>query len=325
MKYLLCRPRGGINDTLCQIELCWRYAELYNRVLIVDAEYLVATGISVRFSKLFKTLNCNKNVIFDGSTTLLNNLNQLNTFPPSCKGRLNNYKTKLDQNLNHVDPDNDAKLSFDFNKDYLEDVLVHDQFGNCASGINCLARLKLTNIFRGDLLSCLSPLIGKTYIAIHIRHSDYQTEYKRAFEEIYEKTINQRLLICTDSVEVIRFANTFFDRSEVFTLSLPPDTGGVGLPTYATFHCDDMQRYDLIVKAFADLIGLATAKEVIFIRLSLGIFNDTTSEYSDFSHIFKKINTNQMVPVPANGFSGFSVLVDSLRKNPFVINQILTA
>jgi hypothetical protein len=323
MKYLLCRPRGGINDTLCQIELCWKYAELYNRVLIVDTEYLVATGISVPFSKLFKTLNYNENIIFDVSTTLLNNLDQLNTFPPSCKGRLNSYKTKLNQNLRHVDNYTGAILSFNFNNDYREDLLVHDQFGNGDKGINCLARLKLTNIFRGDLLSYLSPLIGKEHIAIHIRHSDYQTDYKRAFEEIYEKSINQRLLICSDSIEVIRFANIFFDRSEVFTLSLPPDTGGVSIPTFATFHCDDMQSYDLIVKAFADLIGLATAKEVFFARLSLGIFNNTTNKYSDISHIFNKVNTNQVVPTGANGFSGFSVLVNSLRKNPLVINQIL--
>ena len=88
MKYLLCRPRGGLNDTLNQIELCWRYSEIYNRILIIDTEYLISTGISVKFSSLFEVLDPSKNIILDLSKTLLDNLNQLNTFPPSCKGRL---------------------------------------------------------------------------------------------------------------------------------------------------------------------------------------------------------------------------------------------
>lgn len=55
MRYLLCRPRGGINDTLNQIELCWRYARSYNRILVVDTEYLVSSGICISFSELFET------------------------------------------------------------------------------------------------------------------------------------------------------------------------------------------------------------------------------------------------------------------------------
>ncbi|MEY3069700.1 MAG: hypothetical protein RLZZ456_1399 [Pseudomonadota bacterium] len=36
-RYLLCRPEGGFNDMLCQIELCWHYAEANGRTLIVDS------------------------------------------------------------------------------------------------------------------------------------------------------------------------------------------------------------------------------------------------------------------------------------------------
>ena len=70
MKYLLCRPRGGLNDTLNQIELCWRYSEIYNRILIIDTEYLISTGISVKFSSLFEVLDRSKNIILDLSKTV---------------------------------------------------------------------------------------------------------------------------------------------------------------------------------------------------------------------------------------------------------------
>lgn len=325
MKYLLCRPRGGLNDTLCQIEACWQYSELHNRVLIVDTEYLIATGIGVRFSRLFKPIKCGENVIFDLSTTLLGNLNQLSTYPPSCRGRLSNYKAKLNENLIHIDIETNTKISFDFNKNYEEDLLLHDQFGGFRFGIKCLARLKLTYEFRYDVLSKLLPLIGKTYIAIHVRNTDYQSHFTEAFKEIYEKTRNQRLLICSDSVEAINFANNFFDQSEIFTLSLPPDSGGRSLPTYSTFQCNDRQRYDLIVNAFSDLIGLAFAQEIIFCKLTQGKFAYNTNQYSDLTHVFKKINSNQIVPLGVNGFSGFSVLAESMRNNSSLINQLLTS
>jgi len=324
-KYLLCRPRGGLNDTLCQIELCWQYAELFNRVLVIDTEYLVATGISVRFSKLFKTLVCNENIILNVSTSLLHNLNQLNTFPPSCKGRLDSYKTKMNENLIHTDSYTNTKISFDFNKNYEEDLLVHDQFGGSGGQINCLARLKLTDEFRGDVLSNLSSLIGKTHMAIHVRHTEYQSDYKHFFEEIYDRCINQRLLICTDSIEVISFAKSFFDKTEIVTLGLPPDSGGIGLIAYATFQCNDQQRYNLMIAAFADLIGLATSKEIIFCRLTLGKFADNPTQNSDLTHIFKRINPNQIVPIGINGFSGFSAMAEQLRNNPLIIGQLLTS
>ncbi|MDR2033333.1 MAG: hypothetical protein LBP89_01695 [Helicobacteraceae bacterium] len=35
-KYIFCRPRGGLNDILCQIAICIFYAINYRRVLYID-------------------------------------------------------------------------------------------------------------------------------------------------------------------------------------------------------------------------------------------------------------------------------------------------
>lgn len=323
-KYLLCRPRGGLNDALNQIENCFQYAEIYNRILIIDTEYMVSSGISVEFSKLFVLLKSDQSISFKLTPTLLEGLNKLSTFPTSCEGQLNKYKTRLNEILVHVDSDTNTKLSFDFNQNYDEDLLVHDQFGGGFVAINCLARLKLTSRFRDDVLSTISPLMNNEHIAIHVRHSDYQTDYQRSFEEIYEKSIKKRLLICSDSNEVIRFAHSFFDQSEVFTLSIPPDTNGIGLPTYATFNCNDEQRYELIVKAFSDLIGLATGSEIFYCKLTPGKFSDAASKYPDFSTFSSYIKSNSTKSIGETGLSGFSVLVEQLRLNPSVINQLLT-
>ena len=324
MKYLLCRPRGGVNDALNQIESCWRYAEIHNRVLVIDTEYLVNTGISVEFSTLFTPLECNHNVTFKLTSTLLENLNKLNTYPNSCKGRLDKYKTRWDaEYLRLVDRDTGVQLTFDFNINYVEELLVHDQFGGGHIGINCLARLKLTDKFRHDVLYRLAPLIGKKYLAVHVRHTDYQTDYKRFFSEIYDKSINKSLLICTDSIDVISFASVFFDHSEVINLGNPPDTKGISLVTFSAFHSDDVQRYNLMVEAISDLIGMATSSEIIFSSLLAGTFSNASDKLADLAPYAETVRNNPSLNIGINGFSGFALLADQLRNNPVIISQLL--
>ena len=50
-KYLLCRPRGGLNDTLTQISLCLDYAFKFKRHLIIDT---MRSGILDRFDNYFE-------------------------------------------------------------------------------------------------------------------------------------------------------------------------------------------------------------------------------------------------------------------------------
>jgi len=304
MKYLLCRPRGGLNDTLCQIEFCWHYAELHNRLLIIDTEYLVTCGISVRFSKLFEPVSLNPNILFNLPPTLLDYLNTCDTFPPSCTGRLDKYQSRYEDGVNNfIDTNFGTQLTFDFKKNYVERLLVHDQCGGGDYGISCLARLKLADNFKSQILDLLLPLAGKNYLAIHVRNTDYNTDYKRFFEEIYTQSIGQILLLCTDSAEVQSYAKVFFNESELITLCSPPETSGVGLATFATLHCNDAQRYELMIKAISDLIGMASASELIFGRLM------PKSPQGESSGI--------------GGFSGFAVLIDCLRNNPLIINQLL--
>lgn len=134
----------------------------------------------------------------------------------NLRGRLDKYQIIQSNDARLVDKDYRFPLTFDFNINYSEDLLVHDQFGGNIYGIHCLARLKFTPKFKTDVLNMISPLIGKAYLSLHIRHTDYQTDYIRAFKEIYNQTINQRLLVCTDSVEVINFAKEFFINQMLF-------------------------------------------------------------------------------------------------------------
>ncbi len=49
-RFLVCRPRGGFNDTLTQIEKTRRYAIEYGRTLVLDT---TRSGLGCRLDRLF--------------------------------------------------------------------------------------------------------------------------------------------------------------------------------------------------------------------------------------------------------------------------------
>jgi hypothetical protein len=49
-RWVLYRPRGGLNDMLCHVEKCWAYAEKFSRRLVVDV------NSRTTFSALFTLL-----------------------------------------------------------------------------------------------------------------------------------------------------------------------------------------------------------------------------------------------------------------------------
>lgn len=322
MKFLLCRPRGGFNDTLNQIEWCFRYAERFNRTLIIDTEYLVATGIGVNFSKIFRLTHPNTPIFLQLTAELTHHLNKLSTYPHACYGRLDQYQTRLNEQCKFIDTTSGSALTFNFNKDYSENVLIHDQLGGGELGIHCLRRLQLTESFRHDVLSLLQPLLGNTHLGIHIRNTDFITDYKSFFKSIYEKTIDHRVLVCSDTYEVIEFAKNYLSQSEVIHLSHPPHSGEFSLPTYATYACNEKQRYELMVCLFADLIGLGMSSSLMLSELKLGTFSQPSANHKDFAPFAKIILDNPTLKIGINGISGFGYLAQSLKSAPTVITQL---
>ena len=51
IKYVLCRPRGGLNDMLCEIEKCRMYAQQHGRKLLIDTAF---SGFKDHFWRYFE-------------------------------------------------------------------------------------------------------------------------------------------------------------------------------------------------------------------------------------------------------------------------------
>ena len=122
--FLLCRPHGGLNDTFCQIEKCWRYAEKFGRTLIIDTRKSCLFG---EFSDFFTPVNaCIK--VETNTNNIDIAINSLSCYPPLINGPQINELLEVNRTIyskehgNLVDRVSGAFLTFDFEKDYSESI-----------------------------------------------------------------------------------------------------------------------------------------------------------------------------------------------------------
>ncbi|CAH1070199.1 glycosyltransferase [Candidatus Nitrotoga sp. 1052] len=265
-KFLLCRPHGGLNDTLCQIEQCWRYAEKFGRTLIIDT---LNSGLLAEFSEFFSPRNSLTKVHFSLSEEQLCFLNTLTCFPHSVQGKLRTYFAVYSiDSKNCVDRETTAILTFNFDKNYDELVLIHEQSGGGDLSFDLLNRISISENIRPIVLDRIQHL-GHDYFAVHVRNTDYQTQYKDLFLDIYSSVTNKSLLVCSDDAEVISHARSFFTLSKILISSQTPQTGNKPLH-YSATHSDDEQRKKATINSIIDLIALGRSTKLYFANVTAG-------------------------------------------------------
>lgn len=282
-RYLLCRPQGGLNDTLCQIEKCWKYAWRTNRLLIVDTRN---SGLACGFSEFFELRKKSSRVIFDANEETLEFLNELTCYPVELRGKLHIMDMALFTPPNFVLKSNPSiPLSFDFSKEYQHAVLVHEQCGGGRLSLDLLEKIRISRALRPIILDRISHLHGK-YCAVHVRNTDLKTDYKEFFGRILPEIQGKRLLVCSDDATVIEYARRFSHSLEILTSSEIPDTRGRALHYFG-------DRKKNAVDAIVDLIALGKSEKLYFTVHAGGIL------------------------------SGFSRLAEHLFRNKYVIQNLL--
>jgi hypothetical protein len=111
--------------------------------------------------------------------------------------------------LNFVDGDSGEALTFSFEKDWTEQLLVHCQCGGGKLGIACLGRLSLQPSISTTVLNRIS-LLPSDYIGVHVRNTDMQTAYKPFFETLLPAIKGVNILICSDDRNSIDFCKQIF-------------------------------------------------------------------------------------------------------------------
>lgn len=174
-RYLLCRPRGGLNDTLCRIELCWAYAEKFGRQLVIDTKNSSFFG---DFDEYFSIVDQDSIIIHARlSDELLNRLNALSCRPDDLKGRVDSYKAIYIQGKGFCDHDSGSPTWFaqrpspEADADCAESLLVYENSGGGSLSHDLLKRIRFSAEVSSEIEESLQSL-KRPYYAVHVRNTD---------------------------------------------------------------------------------------------------------------------------------------------------------
>ena len=190
-RYVLCRPEGGLNDVLCQIERVCRYAEKFDRNVIIDTNHHSTCSIKDHFSKYF--VSKQKRVALD-LTSIEFDLKNVSVVPSFLTSDPFQYDAHYHDNHEcFVERNTHQPITFDFSRDYAECLLVHHDCGRlCGASVAALSRLRLHDNLSNELTKRLKS-IGSSYASVHIRNTDYKTNYRSLLKSARKSSCPARL------------------------------------------------------------------------------------------------------------------------------------
>ncbi len=271
-RLLLCRPQGGLNDMLCQIERACRYAERFDRTVVVETDYRHASSFRDPIAKYF--VSRQRRLVF--KTDELETYGDLtDVFPKIAAGRLNDYQARFDRKVRQfVEDETGVPLTFDFNRDHGERILLHHASGGGALSLGALSRMRLHDNLT-DLLLKRADIIGSRYAGIHIRNTDYKTNYERHVEAL-ARDLKGRVFVATDNRNCLTHCQAAFGADRVYSFTKLPVVAG--RPLHREGEAVDV--YEANRDAIIDLVLLALSSNCYAFELEK---NEFGVKYSGFS------------------------------------------
>ncbi len=269
-RLLLCRPLGGLNDTLCQIDTACLYAERFDRIVVVDTAYS-KTYFRDRFSDYFTSRRPRLVLDADGVS---GRLDRLEVFPRFLAGRVSRYATRFDPSLGFLETETGQPPSFDFARDYAEPLLVHHNSGGGANGVGALARLRLRGPLVETLLHRLRR-VGPRYLGVHVRNTDYKAKV-RSETLVANIAAGDPIFLATDNRDTVAQFRSLFGDERIRTFANLPVTAGERAHNIA----DPALAYERNRDAILDLVMLALASQLYLFELEP---NPYGARYSGFS------------------------------------------
>jgi len=177
-----------------------------------------------------------------------------------------------------------ALLTFDFEKDYSESILVHEQFGGGDLSFDLLERITISESIRSIVLDRIARL-DKDHVANQVRNTGYHKNYESLLNKIYPALAGKSVLICSDDADVIARAKSFFSASAVFSSSEIPHTNRKPLHGELTMKADEYRKASA-TSPIVDLCALGLSGKLYFMDVTAG-------HPSGFSRLAKHLNENK--------------------------------
>ena len=292
MRYLLCRPIGGLNDILNQVAKCFDYARATSRALVIDTNYVFSRHFRLDFKDVFIPFGADSNfstpseITFEESASIV---------PESLPSPNFCYEFEDVNRLGLCIKGTRTVLSFDFQIDYPQDVLIHHAYGGGPAGIDALARLDLRAALREELQLRLDRIgYDLNFLGLHIRNTDYTSQYQEFISSLDISGYN-RIFVATDSRAVLDYAKETLGPNRIISMARFPQS-----QERSSLHdsVDHTNAYVRAVDAILDLIFLGAGSGFAACPLSIG---------------------------QGAGWSGFSILAYQLRKRPDILRRFIAS
>lgn len=277
-RFVLCRPQGGLNDMLCQIEKCCRYAETTARTVVVDTAYIHSDYFKDDFSRYFSSKQ--KRLIFSIGDQAAD-MDAMQVYPEILQGRLYSYEVHFDGKiLAFCDTASGQPITFDFKRDHAQPLLVHHQAGGGSLSHSALLRLSLDRSLVDELMARIRTM-GGPWIGVHIRDTDYSTGYESLLQQL-KKVSAKRIFLATDSLQVRQRVESELKNTAVYSFSrrLSAD----GKPLHKMRGMDDSDVFASNRDAILDLLMLALSTKLLFKKIEPNAYGVSHSGYSVLAH-----------------------------------------
>lgn len=273
-RYVLCRPRGGLNDTLNQIEICRVYAARYGRILIVDGR---RSGVLGEFGNYFQMTGDGH--IFEMTNGAVPDIDSLGCYPAEVQGRVSTFRAKWDPKPGwqcHVDPHTKVALRFPLDRDHPQALLLHEQAGGGTKSSDLIDRLTLVPLLARQARDKIAQLpVG--YSALHVRNTDYRTDIGMVLNAIRDGVAGQDLLVCSDDPAVLSAMQSGLPDTRIHQITTPVFDDGA--QHVRARYADKTVRHYVAAGSIIDLCALAAASTLYVSVLQsqeIGIRKDFT-------------------------------------------------
>jgi hypothetical protein len=250
-KYVLCIPKGGLNDMFSIIYECLLYSRKFNRILVID------TRNSTHFKdSIHKYIEINDpNIYTDTIESWYSTIDSKTIYPEYVKDIIHtiNPEWVKPQTFYH---NNIGPLHFDLNKNYSQDILVYVRCGGGRVLHKLLSQHKLKDIVKNVFIK-RRALLPVSYVGVHIRHSDISSDIPTFMKKNADIFLNNPIFIASDNLDVIKlFRETY---REVYAFSEIGDFKALGVASIQKINRSDIDHENYNIDTLVDLLLLGSS------------------------------------------------------------------
>ena len=237
----------------------------FGRHLLIDTS---RCAVRVPLDELFEFVDGNAPVSCVRDPSVWGVLNSMRCRPACVEGRVDGAGERAvpaagtaASGRRQAPPRFAAVGTSDFERDHSEQLLVYEGSGGGTASFDLLPRLRLAPHVRRrvqDAIAALEP----GYSALHVRNTDYRTDYRTLLRRVSRMRIEGPVLVCSDDPRMVAYARRVLRNS---VLAFPPRAGSrnakgaLHLPdSYAT----QLEAQNAAVESIIDLMALANAQRL---------------------------------------------------------------